>query len=179
MPYDNTEFAYNGRVNKDDLRDPRIARIIAARFKEAKRKHKTYTQETNKDVARICGMSEAMLAGHLYCAPPVTLSVDRYTMLARYFGESPEMLLEMPDEWELEPKEPEAANDDEVPQPEPLIPEREIHNGQWIPDAELCSMVSIRAETMSMKNLEELCRDLMAVGWSRGTQRSLELPDFE
>lgn len=179
MPYDNTTFAYNGRVDNNDLRDPRIARIIAARFKEAKRKHKTLTSETNKDIARICGMSEGMLAGHLYCAPAVKHSVDRYTMLARYFGESPEMLLEMPDQWELQAAEPEAANDDECPQPEPLIPEREMYRGEWINDSELCELVSTRAETMSLSNLEALVKDLIATGWSRGTQRELALAEWD
>ena len=179
MPYDNNQFAYNGRVDNNDLQDPRIARIIAARFKEAKRKHKTFTCETNEEVARICGMSRGMLSGHLYCAPAVKLSVDRYTMLARYFGESPEMLLEMPDEWELLAEPVQAANDNEVPQPEPLIPEREVHDGRWMPDSDLCDLVSMRSETMSLTNLEALVKDLIATGWSRAAQRELDIPEWE
>lgn len=168
MPYDNTTFAYNGRVDDNDLRDPQIARIIAARFKEAKRKHKTLTEETNHDIARICGMSHSQLNGYLYCAPPVKLTVDRYTMLARYFGESPDHMLEMPDEWQLVDQ---AANDDDGveaandPNGELTHIPLQFRDPKHWTDQQIVDLFFERAPTMSADALKAIMNEAMAIGW--------------
>jgi len=46
-------------------------------------------------------------------------------------------------------------------------------------DQELCTLVSMRAESMSQSNLLELTKDLMMLGMTRGSQTELPLPDFE
>lgn len=46
-------------------------------------------------------------------------------------------------------------------------------------DQQLCTLVSMRAESMSQSNLLELTKDLMMLGMTRGSQAELPLPDFE
>lgn len=46
-------------------------------------------------------------------------------------------------------------------------------------DQELCTLVSMRAESLSQSNLLELTKDLMMLGMTRGSQTELPLPDFE
>jgi hypothetical protein len=55
-----------------------------------------------------------------------------------------------------------------------------IHGiSEFMSDADVCNLISIRAERMSQHNLLELTKDLMMIGMTRGTQTELPLPDFE
>lgn len=50
---------------------------------------------------------------------------------------------------------------------------------QKLTDAEVCELVSMRAEKMNQSNLLELTKDLMMLGMTRGSQTSLPLPEWD